>query len=255
MRHIAMTLWLSTGVMLLVAVNTVAGLPDHVRRTRNQCALPNHPYGRDREVDSAAELTLPAIQETVVVQSADFEQFSDRVPGGRAPWTGLVPPAKESVLALPGFEPTTRSKDGALLRNLPAYTRTRDKVPTTRPLVLRQKRFRLRVSTVALAAVRLDNVSLAVDELGRLDTTGTLLHTGGPTGDLLGGQVTVRLQALAGPADGTGPILWQSADSSWLTKGQPRTQPLVNAAADPQLRGVFDQIEQFRLILEHRRDR
>lgn len=86
-----------------------------------------------------------------------------------------------------------------------------------------RKRFTVDDSDLTAGPVRLSRISLATYETGEFTFTGLIAHDGGPHGDLLGNNVTLRVRAYAGVAgyptvQNNASVLWETTRSLWIRR-------------------------------------
>lgn len=122
----------------------------------------------------------------------------------------------------------------------PGTTAANQPAPATQ---LQRKLFTLATPTLAVDQVRLSRISLALYSDGSAACTGLVEHTGGPNGDLLGNEVTVRIRAFAGTPQYRGaldnaPMLWATESTFWLNRQEPTMISLL-PTADPPGSGKF----------------
>lgn len=151
-----------------------------------------------------------------------------------------------------------------------------------------RKTFDFPVTALVVDHIVLDRVGLDLFQNGQMVCTGTLRHSGGPLGNLVGNNVTIRLRAFAGVKlnEGIPPqsplhnaaMLWESERTLWLprdrtmaisllptqqcgpnrdghTRVELRSELPGQHALTETVRRNFDQLTHLEVVLEYTLDR
>lgn len=89
---------------------------------------------------------------------------------------------------------------------------------STRRVSPREKRFV--VNDVSAGPIHLTNVAALLQDNGRFRLSGIAIHSGGDSGQLLGGKVVIHVRAMAAPA-ASSPIIWSAQGEFWVKRGKP----------------------------------
>lgn len=90
--------------------------------------------------------------------------------------------------------------------------------------IVRQKQFVPQSATLDVKHVRLDRISLTLDDSGRATCTAQITHNETNT-DIQGDRVIIRIRAFAGVprhanVDAGAPMLWETTRSLWVSRGE-----------------------------------
>ena len=214
---------------------SLAGPPQahfhHRQKTLTRCGIPCHAYGKDSEAARG-----------IALASADEPPRTVK---------GL-----EGLPQRPIGRVDTRATE---LEEIPTPPLTRIDASALSDSVSR-KAFHVHATAITAAATSLQQMAISLYSSGQLQTSGRLVHTGGPDGGLLGNNVSIRLRAYAAPAVPNPQVLpidavmvWEAEPEHklWVARNQPVVVTLTahKQVRDRELRRFFNEITHFEVEL------
>jgi len=117
----------------------------------------------------------------------------------------------------------------------------------TESVIAREKRFV--VNDVSAGPVRLTKVAALLEDNGRFRLTGIATHSGGDSGQLLGGKVVIYVRALA-TQSASSPVTWSAKYARWVKRGQPTAIEILSPNRAVSQR-YFSHVTNIQVYLEY----